>query len=122
LKNHENHEVILQRFCGTGRISEDVLCVPVHMKERYGFSLEEYTKLQTITGREEFFKQNGSLVINFEIKLKSEEGVWYIFDVWETTKLYEDSRKKGWNYMPGDIIRYNLAESVADDYEIGGLE
>ena len=122
LERHENHEVIVQRFSGKGRIPAEVLCVTEDMQQIYGFSVEEYTKKQTITGREAFFKQNGYLVINFDIKIKSEEGIWYTFSDWENTKLYQDWMAAGWNYVPGDIIRYDLSKSIADDYEIGGIE
>ncbi len=121
-KEQENSSKILQRFFGSGCIPEDVLCVPVNMKQEFGFSLEEYLKMHTITGKEEFFKQNGYLVLHFDIQLKSEEGVWYTFDNWENTQICKDAVAAGWKYVPGDVIRYNLAKSVAEDYEVGGVE
>ena len=119
---HENYDVILQRFYGTDRLPEDILCVPANLKEKYGFSFEEYTNVQTISGREAFIKQRGYLVVNFEITVKSEEGIWYTFMDWDKTELYEDAVAAGWNYLPGDVIRYDLSKCVADDYELGGVE
>lgn len=122
LENQEHYDVILQRFYGTGRIPQNILCVPKNMKEKYGFSLEEYLEEHTITGREEFFLHTGYLMIHLDIKIKSEEGRWYLFNQWENTELYKDAVSDGWFFLPGDIIRYDLSSGVADDYEIGGLE
>lgn len=118
LEQHQFHEVILQRFSGTGYLPEDVLCVPVSLHQK----AEEYMKRETITGKENFFKQTGYLVIHFDIKLRSEEGVWYSFDHWENTGIYRDAVAAEWNYIPGDVIRYDLSKSISDDYEIGGIE
>lgn len=118
LEQHQYHDVILQRFSGTGYLPEDVLCVPVSLLEE----AEDYMKRETVTGKEKFFKQNGYLVIHFDIKLRSEEGVWYSFEHWENTGIYRDAVAAEWNYVPGDIIRYDLSKSISDDYEIGGME
>ena len=37
-------------------------------------------------------------------------------------KLKKDALAAGWNYVPGDVIRYDLAESIEEDYERGNLE
>lgn len=131
-------------------LPEEVLCVAVDTKEGYcracgeirylmeneeacrvchallqnvrPFSFKEYCAKQTLTGKEEFLLQTGFLVIRFEILVKSEENVWYAFTDWDTTELAGDAHSQGWNYVPGDIIRYNLGKSIADDYEIGGSE
>ena len=118
LEQHQFHEVILQRFSGTGYLPEDVLCVPVSLHQE----AEDYMKRETITGKETFFKQTGYLVVHFNIKLRSEEGVWYSFDHWENTGIYCDAVAAEWNYIPGDVIRYDLSKSISDDYEIGGIE
>ena len=86
------------------------------------FSLEEYMSKQTISGREPFFKQNGYLVVNFDIKVKSNDNVWYTFDEWMSTELRRDAIEAGWNYVSGDVIRYELSQAIADDYEVGGIE
>jgi hypothetical protein len=116
LLKHENHEMILQRFEGNGMIPADVLCVAKD------FPLEEYAKQTTFTGREDFFLREGYLIVRFDIVVKSNEGVNYVFDKWHSTKLAEDAKQQGWNYVSGDIIRYDLSKSITDDYEIGGSE
>lgn len=116
LRRHENYDVILQRFLGTGFIPADILCVA---KE---FPLEEYAKKNTFSGREDFFFRTGYLIIHFDISVKSNEGVVYNYNKWQETKLFEDATKGGWGYIPGDIIRYDLSKSIAEDYEIGGSE
>lgn len=150
LKKHKNYDKILQCFGGNGMIAADVLCVTTDTKQGYcavcdaicyvsgsrteceicqerlenleKFSLEDYAELQTITGEEPFFKQNGYLVINLEIEVKSNTNDRYIFDDWKNTKLAQDIPKAGWGYFEGDIIRYNLAKGISDDYEVGGVE
>lgn len=150
LKRHENHEVIKQRFPGTGMIPADILCVISDTKQGYcegcdsvcyvyggesrcnvclqelsdmeDFSPEEYMLKQTITGKEPFFKQNGYLIINLEIRVKSNQNVWYKFTEWKNTELAKDALSSGWNYIPGDVIRYDLSRSIAEDYEIGAIE
>ena len=116
LQRYENYKVILQRFKGNGMIPADVLCV------EKDFPLEEYAKQNTFTGKEEFFLQSGYLIIHFDITVESNEGVLYVFDKWADTKLAKDAEQQGWNYIPGDIIRYDLSKSIVDDYEIGGSE
>lgn len=150
LKQHENWDVILQRWGGNGGVPSDVLCVVSDTKQGYcavckkrcyvtgnagvceicqtplqnmqPFSLEEYVSKQTITGKENFFKRSGYLVIQFEIRVKSEENVWYMFERWHDTKLAKDALAAGWKYVSGDVIRYDLSKSIADDYEVGGME
>jgi len=116
LLRHENYDVILQQFIGNGFVPADILCVA---KE---FPLEEYAKKNTFTGREEFFLRDGYLMIHFDIFVYSNEGETYVFDKWQDTELYTDAKREGWNYIPGDVIRYDLSKSITDDYEIGGSE
>lgn len=118
LEQQKNYEVILQRFTGGVFLPEGILCVAKAQKQK----VEEYMSLQTITGKEPFFKQNGYLVVHFDIQVRSEEGIWYTFDHWEDTKIYQEAVAAEWNYIPGDVIRYDLSKSILDDYEIGGLE
>jgi len=118
LLQHENYDVIQQQFEGRGMISEDVLCV----LEKDSAFYEEYLKIQTFTGKEEFIKKSGYLIIQFEIKLKSNENRWYTFDKWMETELAMDAVKEGWNYIAGDVIRYDLSKSIREDYEVGGVE
>ncbi len=150
LKRYETWKIIRQRWGGSGFVPEEVLCVAEDseqgicllckkrqyvsggeekcelcgavLQELQPFSLEEYAKVQTLTGKEKFFKQDGYLIIHFKIRVKSEEGIWYFFDNWENTKLSEDALAAGWNYEQGDVIRYDLSKSCADDLEVGGLE
>ncbi len=116
LLEQENYEVILQRFSGKGLVPADVLCVAKD------FPMEEYAKQATFTGREEFLLRDGYLVIHLDISVTSNDGSVYVFDKWQETELAEDAKTEGWNYIPGDIIRYDLSKSIEDDYEIGGSE
>ena len=84
--------------------------------------LESYAALQTVNGKENFFKQDGFLVIQFVLEGVMETGEQYAFLAWENTELAEDALNAGWNYVPGDVIRYALKESILEDYEIGGVE
>ena len=86
------------------------------------FDYEQYTKVQTLHGQEEFLKKTGYVVVSFDIRVKSNQGTWYVFEAWEETKLAKDAINLGWNYVAGDVIRYDLSRSMAEDYEVGGLE
>ena len=116
LLNHENFDVIVQQFKGEAMVPADILCVDKD------FPLEEYAKINTFTGKEEFFLREGYLIIHFDITVQSNEGVLYVFERWDDTEPAKDAKEQGWNYIPGDIIRYDLSKSIADDYEIGGSE
>ncbi len=118
LLQHQNFEVIQQTFSGSGMIPVDILCV----SEEDRIFFEEYVKVQTITGKEYFIKQNGFLIIQIELMVKSNENRWYIFDKWTETELARDALAEGWNYVSGDIIRYDLSKSIREDYEVGGVE
>lgn len=95
----KNYGVILQMFLGRGFIPTDVWCVPMDKIVTF----ENYVKQQTVTGKEDFFIQNGYLIISFNIRVKSNRDKWYI-------------------YNTGEVIRYDLKKSVDEDYEIGGME
>jgi len=99
LLGHENFDVIWQTFIGSGRIPADILCV------EESFDLEGYCKWETLSGEEEFLLQDGFLVIQLEIWVKSDNGWWYC---WEDTDA--------------TTIRYDLSASVADDFGVGGVE
>ncbi len=86
------------------------------------FDYEQYTKVQTLHGKEDFLKKKGYIVVSFDIRVKSNQGTWYIFEAWEETKLAKDALNFGWNYKVGDVIRYDLSRSMAEDYEVGGIE
>lgn len=116
LLNHENFDVIVQQFKGEAMVPADILCVDKD------FPLEEYATINTFTGKEEFFLREGYLIIHFDITVQSNEGVPYVFERWDDTEPAKDAKEQGWNYIPGDIIRYDLSKSIADDYEIGGSE
>ncbi len=150
LKKQKNYEVIRQRFKGNGIIPSDVICVIADTKQGYcercgvmryvygsrtrcsncnnilydimEFSLEQYAKIQTINGEEEFIKQTGFIVIQMEIKVKSNQHVLYEFTNWSDTKIAIDAITADWNYVKGDIIRYDLSKCIVDDYEVGGVE
>lgn len=95
----ENYDVILQKFSGRGLVPADVLCVPLDRKDAF----ETYTAIQTITGKEDFFKRSGRLFISFEIHVKSNSDKWYFLET-------------------GDVICYDLARSIEEDYEIKAME
>ena len=97
LQKEENADVIFQRWTGSGFIPADVVCLAADDAEGY-------------------------LIVNFEIRVKSNDDVWYTFEEWENTELAQDAVEEGWNYVFGDVIRYDLSKSIADDYEIGGME
>ena len=99
LLNHENYDVIRQYFTGRGRIPADILCV------EESFDLEEYCRWETLSGAEDFLLKDGFLVIQFEIKVKSNNQCWYM-----------------WEDLEATTIRYDLSASVADDFEVGGVE
>lgn len=150
LKKQKNYEVIRQRFKGNGMIPSDVICVIADTKQGYcegcgvmryvygsrtrcsncnnilcdimEFSLEQYAKIQTINGEEEFIKQSGFIVIQMEVKVKSNQQVLYEFTNWSDTKIAKDAITADWNYVKGDIIRYDLSKCIVDDYEVGGVE
>lgn len=121
LEKQENYEVILQRWTGTGMLPANFLCVAAETEQEYQ-NILDYMAVQTITGKETFFKRDGYLVIHFEIKVKSNRGIWYLFEDWQDTELAKDALAMGWNYVSGDVIRYDLSKSIAEDYEIGGVE
>ena len=116
----EQEEAGTEYQCWRGSFSlpEDVLCVALEDVPE----LEGYTAVQTVTGKERFFKQDGFLVVQFNLEGIMETGEQYVFLAWESTELAEDALNAGWNYAPGDVIRYALKEGISEDYEIGGVE
>ena len=86
------------------------------------FNYNDYCLVQTLNGTEDFLKKDGYLVISFNIQVKSNQGEWCKFTRWEETKLAKDALDMGWNYIAGDVIRYDLSRSVLEDYEVGGIE
>lgn len=115
IKSYREKEAY-QKWTGSCYIPADVLCV------EESFDLEKYALLQTITGEEEFFKKKGFLTISFEIRMKSDIGEWQEFSNWNHTELAEDALNSGWSYVAGDVVRYDLSKSIAEDYEVGGVE
>lgn len=107
-----------QVWMGEFFLPEGTICVS--LEDVPGF--EAYAAVQTVTGKEGFFKQDGYLVVQFALEGQTAMGEVYSFSKWKDTELAEDALAAGWNYKPGDVVRYNLAESIRDDYEIGGVE
>lgn len=99
LLEQKYYDVILQKFSGKGIIPADAWCV---LKDKTA-AFEAYAAVQTLTGKESFFMQNGNLIISFDIRVKSNQGKWYFFET-------------------GDVIRYDLSKCVGEDYEVGGME
>ncbi len=86
---------------------------------------EKYLSQETISGQEAFFQKEGYLTVSFqiEVQVKTEEGEKLIlYETWEDTKVWKDMLAAGWNAEHGDVVRYDLSKSVADDYEVGGVE
>lgn len=75
-----------------------------------------------VTEEDGVVRKEGYLVIRFTICWKGETGEWHTFEHWENTRLAADAVRFGWNYASGDVIRYDLSKSIAEDYEVGGLE
>lgn len=114
----ELKDLILQSWKGEFYLPEGILCVTEDKKEEFlSASIN-----QTFSGREDFFQKDGYLIIHFDIEVISNQGKKYTFSNWGNTKLKKDALAAGWNYMPGDVIRYDLAESIEEDYERGNLE
>ena len=110
--------VDIQKWEGQLWMPPELLCVGLDDVAEF----EEYSSRQTLTGREEFIKQEGFLVVHFEIEAVSAGGEQYTFTNWEETELAEDALAEGWNYVPGDVIRYDLSQNAGMDYEVGGVE
>ena len=143
-------ENMVQQWKGTFYLPSNVFCIAVDIRKGYCtncnqiryvsggknccsicqtvlehqqvFDYEQYTKVQTLHGQEEFLKKTGYVVVSFDIRVKSNQGTWYVFETWEETKLAKDAIELGWNYIAGDVIRYDLSRSMAEDYEVGGIE
>ena len=83
---------------------------------------KEYRTRHALTGRESFFVDCGYLIISFQIELQLKSGEWLLYEDWQQTQVYKDAMAAGWNYEPGDVMRYDLERSVAEDYTVGGVE
>jgi len=122
----ENGAIILDNpmLDETRRSWEAEYSLPVEMfvvSEDSWESFSEYRTKHALTGQEFFFEKTGMLVVHFTIEV-SLQGEWCLFEEWNETGVYRDNMEEGWDYHPGDILRYNLAESLEQDYEIGGVE
>lgn len=78
--------------------------------------------MQTISGKEEFFKKDGYLAVHFDITIKGDDGTWYKFSNWENTGFPDSGLADVTLYESGDVIWYNLSKKAGDDYEVGGVE
>ena len=115
-----------QGYCpackGTRYVGKDSSHCPEHgvlLSSVTEFSLEEYGKKNTLTGKEEFFIDGGYIVVNFEL-YSAKGGEEILYTGWEDTLIDE-----GWKDVPhesGDVVRYDMTRSVRDDYEVGGSE
>lgn len=85
------------------------------------FDFEDYMDINTVSGDEEFFRNDGYLVVHFDIMVRGDSGEWYEFSEWSDTDLYADFKDKP-RYTEGDVIWYDLSKSSGDDYEVGGVE
>ncbi len=114
----EGSDVILQQWDGYFYMPEQIYCVTEENRDIF----LKYAEEQTFTGKEDFFEQEGYLIVSFEIDGKSNQGEEYFFSAWEETAIANDIKEKGWKYCNGDVIRYDLSKGISDDYEAGNLE
>ena len=86
------------------------------------FDFNTYRESYTVSGNEDFFMSDGYIYINFDIVIYDNNGNVFRFDSWEDTVVYNDGIKKGYNFILGDVVRYNITKSISDNYEHGGTE
>ncbi len=82
---------------------------------------EAYRKNHLLTGQEAFFEKTGYLMVSYQIEFQVEEE-WLLYDGWQQTEMAGDALAAGWHWIPGDVIRYDLGKSSAEDYTVGGVE
>lgn len=97
-------------------------------------SIEEYRKEHTIDYKEEFWKKDGYLIVNFEITtiqdgsphLSYENVEQYqngYCDMWKMEGFQtekEDCNRNTFLLQEGDVVFYDLENSVTKDYVVGG--
>lgn len=83
---------------------------------------EEYRNSRVLTGKEDFFEKTGYLAVAFSIEYQSDLNDKIPFETWQQTEVYQDAMAEGWDWIPGDVIRYDLARYSAEDYEVGAVE
>lgn len=106
--------------CWAGEFSLPTELYVVEKEKQKDF--EWYKQQNSISGEEEFFIKEGYLGVCFTIEFETISGTKLEFKQWEDTKLYSDMKDAGWNCKAGDVIRYDLKLSSAQDYVVGGVE
>ncbi len=106
--------------CWIGEFSLPTELYVVEKEKQKDF--EWYKQRNSISGEEEFFIKEGYLGVRFTIEFETASGMSVEFKQWEETKLYSDMKDAGWNCKAGDVIRYDLGLSSAQDYVVGGVE
>lgn len=82
------------------------------------FNLIDYAKSTTLSGREEFFLQEGYLVLTMQIEAVNSKGDVIAYSSWNDSTIKEAFLKSPFSYKNGDILCYDLEYSVKDDYEV----
>ena len=112
-------------MCGKLRYVTDGRTVcPDHkvaLTDLAGFDFNTYAANNTVSGNEEFFRKDGYIAVNFQIKAVdgTYERVYADYDETEIAKQWKKSKVP---YRSGDIILYRLDKSIRNAYEIGGSE
>ena len=93
----------------------------VALTDLTGFDFNTYAANNTVSGNEEFFRKDGYIAVNFQIKAVdgTYERVYADYDETEIAKQWKKSKVP---YRSGDIILYRLDKSIRNAYEIGGSE
>ena len=86
------------------------------------FDFNQYASMQTLTGKEEFFKTDGTILLAFEIVVTNDSGEEVRYTAWAETELAKQWKESGIPYKEGDVIRYHAGKKFGDDYEVGGVE
>lgn len=85
------------------------------------FSFSAYAAGNTLTGEEEFFRKDGYIAVNFEIR--AADGAYSRTYVdYDSTGIAQQWKESGIPYRTGDVVLYRLDKSIRDAYEIGGSE
>ena len=86
------------------------------------FDFAQYASMQTLTGKEAFFKTDGTILLAFEIVVTNDSGEEVRYTAWKETELAKQWRESGISYKEGDVIWYYAGKKFGDDYEVGGVE
>lgn len=111
--------------CGKTRyVTEGRTTCPDHGTALAGlvpFDFNTYAASNTLTGDEEFFRKDGYIAVNFDIK--AVDGAYTRkYTEYDKTVIAKQWMESKVPYRTGDVILYRLDKSIRDAYEIGGSE